>query len=113
MPQWTVGLLADGRHDIPADYQPTVLGSRADLLDLFDRNVAQARETIGQTPDAAFEKNWSLTWGGQTVFSMPRWEAYRQMFLNHLVHHRAQLTVYFRLNDIPVPGLYGGSADEQ
>ncbi len=112
MPQWAAGMLAEGRHDIPADYQPLHLESRQDMLDLLDKNVAETRQVLAETPDDAFDENWSLIWGGQTVFSMPRGVAYRQMFLNHLIHHRAQLTVYLRLNDIPVPGLYGGSADE-
>lgn len=112
MPSWVVGMLKDGKHDIPADYELPVPDTRDGLLQLLERNVADARKTIEQTPDDAFDKNWSLVWGGQTAFSMPRGVAYRQMFLNHLIHHRAQLTVYFRLNGIPVPGLYGGSADE-
>ena len=112
MVSWPIGMLADGVHDIPADYDLPIPASRKDLLATFDKHVRQARETLADTPDDAFDKEWSLIWGGQTVFTMSRMEAYRQMFLNHLIHHRAQLTVYFRLNDIPVPGLYGGSADE-
>ena len=64
------------------------------------------------TPDKAWTENWKLSFGGNTIFEGSRFLAYREMFLNHLVHHRAQLGVYLRLNDVPVPTIYGPSADE-
>ncbi len=64
-------------------------------------------------PDSAWDDNWKLIYEGDSIFSGSRFLAYREMFLNHLVHHRAQLGVYLRLKDVTVPGLYGPSADEQ
>jgi uncharacterized damage-inducible protein DinB len=88
-------------------------GNREEVLALFDKNVAEARTALAGATDAQFMEPWSLLMAGQTLFTMPRYGVYRGMVMNHLVHHRAQLTVYFRLNDIPVPALYGPSADEQ
>ena len=65
-----------------------------------------------QKGDAEYFVPWSLKQGGQVIFTMPRYTCIRSFFLNHVVHHRAQLSVYLRLNDIPVPAMYGPSADE-
>ncbi|HMY76374.1 MAG TPA: damage-inducible protein DinB, partial [Blastocatellia bacterium] len=78
----------------------------------FDKNLAEFREALAKAEDSDFMVNWSLLAGGNVVFSMPRIACIRGMILNHLIHHRAQLTVYLRMNDVPVPGLYGPSADE-
>ncbi len=93
-------------------YQPPKLESKQQLMEMFDKNVAAAREQINSADDAAFRVNWSLLMGGTPMFTMPRIAVYRAMVMNHIIHHRAQLGVYFRLNDIPVPSLYGPSADE-
>jgi uncharacterized damage-inducible protein DinB len=87
--------------------------NREELLALFDKNAADARAALASATDAQFMEPWSLLAAGRTLFTMPRYAVYRGMVMNHLVHHRAQLAVYFRLNDIPVPALYGPSADEQ
>ena len=83
------------------------------LLAEFDRNVAAAREAIQATGDEAFQQTWTLKRAGETMMAMPRYHMFRTMMLDHLIHHRGQLTVYLRLLDIPVPGLYGPSADER
>ena len=70
------------------------------------------RAALPQISDAAWSQNWKLSFSGRTLFDGPRFVAYRQMFLNHIVHHRAQLGVYLRLNDAPLPATYGPSADE-
>lgn len=86
--------------------------SRQHLLDLFEANVKKAREAIEKTSDEQWMKPWSLLKGGHTVLTMPKIAVVRGVVMNHLIHHRAELCVYLRLNDIPVPGLYGPSADE-
>ena len=94
-------------------YQPPVVNSHKDLLEIFDRDVAKARQGLAAATDAQMMENWSLLAGGKTIFTMPRIAVLRSMVMNHLIHHRAQLGVYLRLNDVPVPALYGPSADEQ
>jgi len=82
------------------------------LLKAFDDNVAKARSALQNTNDNAWMEEWKLSFQGKPIFSGRRFLAYRQMFLNHLVHHRAQLGVYLRLNGKPVPATYGPSADD-
>lgn len=87
--------------------------NRAELLALFDKNVAAGRAALAAaTDDSAWMKPWALQSNGQTLFSMPRVAVVRTFVLNHVIHHRAQLGVYLRLNDVPVPSTYGPSADE-
>jgi uncharacterized damage-inducible protein DinB len=88
------------------------IGNRKELLAEFDKNAAESREALSTVSDAEMIKNWKLLAGGQEIFNMPRVACIRGMVLNHLIHHRAQLTVYYRLVGVPVPGLYGPSADE-
>lgn len=86
--------------------------SRQALLEAFDGNVKAARAAIEGASDERLLAPWSLLVTGKTVFTMPRMAVLRGMVMNHMIHHRAQLGVYLRLNDIPVPALYGPSADE-
>ena len=86
--------------------------TREERLELFDKLVAEARAAISETSDAEFMKPWTLLNGGQKLFTIPKANVIRSFFMNHLIHHRAQLGVYLRLNDIPVPSTYGPSADE-
>jgi uncharacterized damage-inducible protein DinB len=86
--------------------------SPAQLVRALDEGVAKTRAALQATPDSAWSETWKLSWGGKPIFSGTRFMAYRQMFLNHIVHHRAQLGVYLRLNDLPVPATYGPSADD-
>jgi uncharacterized damage-inducible protein DinB len=94
-------------------YQPFVPATRQDVLDLFDKNVGSASQALCEASDEQLQKPWSLLFAEKTVFTMPRLAALRGMVLNHNIHHRAQLGVYLRLNDIAVPSTYGPSADEQ
>jgi len=94
-------------------YKEDPAASRQELLDKFDKNSAAARAAISGASDEHFAKTWSLLAGGQTLFSMPRIACVRSFVMNHLIHHRAQLGVYLRLNDVPLPAIYGPSADEQ
>lgn len=92
--------------------QPTVMKSRQELLDLFDKNVASARAAISKASDEELQKTWTLMNGGKTFFAMPRIQVLRGMILNHVIHHRGQLSVYLRMNQVPVPSIYGPSGDE-
>jgi uncharacterized damage-inducible protein DinB len=92
--------------------QPTIMTSRRQLLEIFDKNVAAARAAIVAASDADFTKTFTLASGGKTIFSIPRAAAYRSFVMNHIIHHRGQLCVYLRLKGIPVPSIYGPSADE-
>jgi uncharacterized damage-inducible protein DinB len=93
-------------------YKPLPFESVPQLLQAFDEGAAKVRTALQATPDKAWTENWKLSWQGKAIFEGQRFLAYREMFLNHLVHHRAQLGVYLRLNDKPVPAIYGPSADD-
>ncbi|HEV2175846.1 MAG TPA: DinB family protein [Terriglobia bacterium] len=96
-----------------SSYKPLPFESAAQLVQALDEGAAKVRAALQNTPDEAWKDNWKLSAGGRIFFEGSRFLAYRQMFLNHLVHHRAQLGVYLRLNGRPVPAIYGPSADEQ
>jgi uncharacterized damage-inducible protein DinB len=94
------------------DPQAAPIPPTKDLLAIFDKNVAEARAALTTAKDEQFLEPWSLINKGQTIFTMPKVAVFRTFVMNHLIHHRAQLGVYLRLNDIPVPSIYGPSADE-
>jgi len=87
--------------------------STKEVLEMFDANVAKARAALEGISDEKIFQNWSLLASGNKLFSMPRIAVLRSFVMNHIIHHRAQLGVYLRLNDIAVPSIYGPSADEQ
>jgi len=91
---------------------PVPFESAEQLLKAFDEGSAKARAALAATTDDAWKQNWKLSFQGKSIFNGQRFLAYREMYLNHLVHHRAQLGVYLRLNNIPVPATYGPSADD-
>ena len=93
-------------------YKPLPFESAAQLVGALDEGAAKVRAALKNTPDEAWTQNWKLSFQGKPIFEGSRFLAYREMFLNHLVHHRAQLGVYLRLNGKPVPATYGPSADE-
>jgi uncharacterized damage-inducible protein DinB len=93
-------------------FPPLVFESTAHLLSELDRTATAAKQDLAATSDEEFQKNWKLSFKGKVLVDAPKAVLYRTMFFNHLVHHRAQLGVYLRLLNIPVPGLYGPSADE-
>ena len=86
--------------------------TRDGLLENFDVNVKRAREALATTGDAAWNEPWKLEFMGREVFHGPRAQAFRMIVMSHMIHHRAQLGLYLRLNDIAIPGTYGPSADE-
>lgn len=93
-------------------YKPVQAESATQLVALFDGGATNARAALVGLPDKAWNENWKLVMQGKSLFDGSRFLAYRQMFLNHLVHHRAQLGVYLRLTNQPVPAIYGPSADD-
>ncbi len=86
--------------------------SAAQLVKAFDEGAAKVRAALAAIADEAWNDPWTLAFQGKQIFGGSRFLAYREMFMNHLVHHRAQLGVYLRLNDVPVPASYGPSADD-
>ncbi len=113
VPRWAAVTLDVDVFDLDEPYDRVVPTTRDELLAHFDEGVAQARAKIEGASAQALGKIWSMKQGGEVVFSMPKGAVLRSFVLNHNVHHRAQLGVYLRLLDVPVPGHYGPSADEQ
>jgi len=117
MTGWTTDVIEKDSFDIAPvgapPYKEDPAATREELLAKFDKSVTAARAALAGASDAHFAQTWSLLAGGQILFSMPRIVCIRSFVMNHCIHHRAQLTVYLRLNDVPVPALYGPSADEQ
>lgn len=116
MPGWAAMTLGTDSLDVNPGGHTTmtalVATSKEHVLREFDKNVASARAAIAVATDQAMMQNWQLLANGSVMFSMPRAGVLRTMVMNHLIHHRGQLMVYFRLNGVPVPGFYGPSADE-
>jgi len=116
MPKWSVMTINESSFDMepegeePIKEEPveTVEGA----LEMFDANVAAAREAIANASDETLMASWSLLKAGEEVLTFPKVAVLRSFIMNHMIHHRGQLTVYLRLNDLPLPALYGPSADE-
>jgi uncharacterized damage-inducible protein DinB len=86
--------------------------SREGLLNRFDTNVTRSRAALAAATDETMFVPWTFRLGDRVIFTLPRLAAYRSFVMSHLIHHRAQLGVYLRMNDVPLPGTYGPSADE-
>lgn len=116
LPSWGGPMLLLPELDIAPVGQPPLKGpdfqSTEALLVAFDRNVAEARAVLAAMSDEEYMRPWTLLVGGQQAFTLPRLAVARSYILNHLIHHRGQYSVYLRLQDVPVPGSYGPSADE-
>ena len=116
LPGWGIAILTQPQFDFaPAGgkrYETPNLRTRKELAELLDRNVASMRKALAETKDEDMAKQWSLLAGGNAIFTMPRSVVVRNFVMNHMIHHRAVLCVYLRLNDIPVPGMFGPSGDE-
>ena len=93
--------------------KPKVPASREEVLQEFDRNAKQARAALAKATDAEFLAPWTLKKGGHALFTLPRISSIRSFMMNHLIHHRGQLSVYLRLRNVPLPPIYGPTADEQ
>ena len=111
MPAWAKMALESELFELQPGFKPRVAASTSELLEMFDKSVEEGRTAINSATDEAMQKNWTFKYGDQFSFTQGRTKVIRS-FVNHLVHHRAQLGVYLRLNGIPVPGMYGPSADE-
>jgi uncharacterized damage-inducible protein DinB len=111
MPGWITQSLRETELDLKkgAGYS---LETTETLLKMFDDNVLSARKALSEVTGPALDVMWSLKMGDQVLFSQPRGEVVRG-HLNHLIHHRGQLTVYVRLIDVPLPSIYGPTADER
>jgi uncharacterized damage-inducible protein DinB len=114
LPWWMLRILQDDAFDL-AGPRPNLEppASVAEVLERFDRNAAALLEGLGEADDARLAARWELRRGGEVVAATPRHAALRGFGISHLVHHRGQLTVYLRVLEVPVPGLYGPSADER
>jgi uncharacterized damage-inducible protein DinB len=117
IPAWMAVTIQKDSFDVNppggAAFESPKATSRKEMLATFDKSVAEARAVLAAVDDAPLFQPWSLLAAGKTVFSMPRIAVLRSFVLSHNVHHRAQLGVYLRLNNIPVPAVYGPSADEK
>jgi len=117
IPHWAKMTMEQDSLDIsPAgrpDSVPSAPANRKELLEVFDKNRAEARAALAAGTDAAYAKPWALLMGEQELFREPRGAVIRRMVFNHMIHHRGQLTMYLRQLNVPVPALYGPSADEQ
>lgn len=110
---WTPATLEQPELDFAKfDYKPLEPATTDDLVEYLDKNVSEALDTLRNTPDEVFMEDWTMRNGETVYFTMPKIAVMRSFVMNHIVHHRGQLSVYLRLNDIPVPALYGPSADE-
>jgi uncharacterized damage-inducible protein DinB len=115
MTGWLAEMLVTDSFDVAPGGKNVEIPSaktRAELLAMFDKSSAAARAALAKVTDEQLMKTWTLYQNGATIFAMPRIAVYRGMILNHIIHHRGQLTVYLRLNNIAVPAIYGPSADE-
>jgi uncharacterized damage-inducible protein DinB len=112
LPLWVNTTMAQDQLDVSHPYKAPEPATNRELLEIFDKGAAEARAIIAGSEDNAFLQPWSLMNGTLVLFTMPKIAVLRSFVMNHLIHHRAQLGVYLRLNDVPVPGLYGPTADE-
>ena len=115
LPGWTNVTIDMDKFDMAPDgnqIKTPECSNNQELLKAFDQNVSKARASLAGASDEHLMMSWTLAAAGQDLFSMPRVGVLRSFVMNHIVHHRAQLGVYLRLNDIPVPSIYGPSADE-
>jgi uncharacterized damage-inducible protein DinB len=112
LPSWTKETMTKDSLELGSSEPPPPPKSRKEILDLFDQNCKVAKEVLASAKDEEFFKPWSLKMKGQVLMTMPKIVVMRNFVMNHNVHHRAQLGVYLRLNDVAVPSIYGPSADE-
>jgi uncharacterized damage-inducible protein DinB len=114
IPTWLGTILTTADLDVSAGTGPRVVhATSAALLAAFDRNVAEGRARLAATSEAELVQPWTLRNGDHVVFTMPKMGVLRGFVFSHSIHHRGQLSVYLRLRDVPVPAMYGPSADEQ
>jgi uncharacterized damage-inducible protein DinB len=113
LPFWGTTTLQQSEFDTASMEPPPPAANRAEILSAFDRQVKEARAALVGKTDAELMAPWALKRGADTIFSMPKAMVWRSFVMSHLVHHRGQLSVYLRLQDVPLPPVYGPTADEQ
>ncbi len=111
---WAVHTLTTDKLEFPADhkFEPYIPASKAAMLERFDADTAKAKAELAKFDPKNWDTNWKFVAGGQAWIDEPKFSVWRNWVVNHLIHHRAQLGVYLRLLDKPIPGTYGPSADE-
>ncbi len=112
LPAWVAFTLDHEVFDLQPDFKSWIAATQAELLDMFDKCGAEARAKIAAATDEEWAKNWTFKFAGKEIMSSPGSAVVRSTVMNHLIHHRAQLGVFLRLNDVEFPGMYGPSADE-
>ena len=112
IPMWGEMAVTRPEIDLAGGPPPELAKSRAELLERFDTHAAATRAALTGATDAVMMSPWSLKHGGKTIFTQPKAAIWRGFVMSHLIHHRAQLALYLRLLDVPVPSIYGPSADE-
>jgi len=113
IPSWVGSILEQDKFEMEADFKPYEAESIEGALEYFDDSAKEALEKMEGRSNENLLETWTFKMGGEVALAMPRVAVLRAFILSHLIHHRGQLTVYLRLNDIPVPAIYGPSADEQ
>ncbi|HEY7767216.1 DinB family protein [Longimicrobium sp.] len=113
MPFWVTTTITQDELDVAGAPRTEPLDTHAAIMRRFDDNVADAREALQNADESTFGNKWSLKAGDHVILSMPRLAVLRSFCLSHMIHHRGQLSVYLRLLDVPVPSIYGPTADEQ
>jgi uncharacterized damage-inducible protein DinB len=111
IPQWAVRVIGMDKLELAPGAKPFTAATKAELLETLDKNAGAAREAIAGASDEHLGKIWTFVFAGKTMFAIPRTVALRSMMMSHIIHHRGQLGVYLRLNDVSIPGMYGPSAD--
>ncbi|MBP6942747.1 MAG: DinB family protein [Candidatus Buchananbacteria bacterium] len=109
---FAVTMAKDETYDF-SNWKNISLKTNAELLAEFDRQLEQTKAAIEALDETDFQKTWSMSAGETVIATFPKWDALQNIYLHHFIHHRAQLGVYLRLLNIPLPGMYGPSADEQ
>lgn len=112
--EWTLSTLTKDKIEFTPDsgWKPFVPASKAEALEKFDRELAGTRAALVATTGDAWDRNWQFVWQGHAVIDQPKHQVFRDAVLNHMIHHRGQLSVYLRLLGAKVPGVYGPSADD-
>jgi uncharacterized damage-inducible protein DinB len=114
LPRFATAILSVERMDLATEkFPPNTFESTEATVRTFDQASSELREKLARQSDADLERKWTMVFGDKPIVDAPRSLLFRTMYLNHLIHHRAQLGVYLRLNDLPVPATYGPSADDR
>ena len=113
IPHWTSDIIHIDAFDFQKHYTPFKADTNEELLKVFQEKLDKAIADLSEMSDDDFKKHWTVAFGGKILYDLPKAVAIRGWAYNHLVHHRGQLSVYLRLLEVPVPGMYGPSADEK